>query len=611
MEVSFPHDDDAIIKVTAGHKFAGVFTKRCQHEVLFRKIHQVLFAHGIIDTSKNIIDLGAWIGDNSLPWAKNIDGTVYAIDPSADNCEFISELVKLNDLVNVVIIQKAISEGDRVLSTNGDINHCSFIYGNTDETASTKVESTSLDQLFSAKVIKDIDYIHLDVEGMEHLVIRGSQKLIESLRPVVTYEVHLELDKHIEDIRSYFVNHGYQVYMINEVLAGNRPDCRNFIAIPTERLTGDLSGRVYNLTMGNGFKPISSTVVSMYFDLSKRELGRKSRNYLQLSEHLLKLPINLFLLADPEVATIAWKKRKSYGLLDHTYIIPIHLEKLPYYRYREDIERYFAAGCVPHGLNRLTDTALYFIVGWSKFWAIQQAISLNPFDSGKFVWVDYGIFHLWPGKEKIKQDALISAINSEISDKISVTIINETSIQELNDMEVFYAHRRCKIVSGYFSGSKDIMQWFIDQFDIELQACMKLKRPNLEEAIMSVVYAKNKSNFKSHYGDYSDLLSTDCSKTGILLKAVRHCRHFKLWDSIIDIYHQTSKSYTVPTSDILYLFDESLIAAWYIGKRELSKNIAMQIIEILSQSPELKSTLNMDHFNRNLKFHDLSIPNDV
>ena len=40
----------------------------------------------------NIIDLGAWIGDNAIPWAKNINHIVYAIDPSSQNIEFITKM---------------------------------------------------------------------------------------------------------------------------------------------------------------------------------------------------------------------------------------------------------------------------------------------------------------------------------------------------------------------------------------------------------------------------------------------------------------------------------------------------------------------------------------
>ena len=72
-----------------------------------------LVKNNIINKDKNFIDLGAWIGDNSLPWAKllkklNGNGIIYAIDPSEYNCNFIEKTANLNQLsTNIKTIQKA------------------------------------------------------------------------------------------------------------------------------------------------------------------------------------------------------------------------------------------------------------------------------------------------------------------------------------------------------------------------------------------------------------------------------------------------------------------------------------------------------------------------
>ena len=85
--VIFTNDDSINISLL-NHPFSDYLKVRDKHEVLFRRINTFLIKNKII--KNNIIDLGAWIGDNSIPWAKNIDGFVYAIDPSHDNCKFIN-----------------------------------------------------------------------------------------------------------------------------------------------------------------------------------------------------------------------------------------------------------------------------------------------------------------------------------------------------------------------------------------------------------------------------------------------------------------------------------------------------------------------------------------
>lgn len=224
-------NDNFVNILLPNHPFSNLFKERDNHEILFRRIHTFLILNKFI--KNNIIDLGAWIGDNSIPWAKNIDGIVYAIDPSSDNCDFISMTCELNTIQNVQIVKCAISNVNELLSTNDDINHCSFVYNNPGTTGTHRTVAYSLDYLFETNVIENVGYIHLDVEGMEFKVLQGSDTLINTCRPIITFEQHLELDNY-DALASFVKNKNYILFLIDEVLPGCRPDCRNSIAFPTE-----------------------------------------------------------------------------------------------------------------------------------------------------------------------------------------------------------------------------------------------------------------------------------------------------------------------------------------------------------------------------------------
>ena len=171
--VIFTNDDNVSV-LLIDHSFSSRFKSRDNHEVLFRRINTYLIKNKLI--TANIIDLRAWNGDNSIPWAKNINATIYAIDPSADNCDFIKRTCELNEIKNVKIIQSAISNTNELLSTNEHITHCSFVYGNPGINGSTKITAVSLDYLYELKTIENIGY--MDVEGMEY-------KIIDKCRPIV------------------------------------------------------------------------------------------------------------------------------------------------------------------------------------------------------------------------------------------------------------------------------------------------------------------------------------------------------------------------------------------------------------------------------------------
>jgi FkbM family methyltransferase len=244
----FSNDNGVAITYHMNHRFAGLFGSRNEHEVMFRRISTYLINQGHI--RGNIVDLGAWIGDNALPWTKSLlmaqnatserhdtknigpNSVVYAIDPSPDNCQFIRDLASLNNIQNIHVIEKAISNKREVLCTNDDLTHCSFV--SDEDSGRNQVNAWSLDDLYVAGEIADVAYIHLDVEGMENRVVAGAQKLINTYKPIIAFEQHLEQDPFIE-LSAHIAEKGYMVYLINEVLPGCRPDCRNFIAFPSDR----------------------------------------------------------------------------------------------------------------------------------------------------------------------------------------------------------------------------------------------------------------------------------------------------------------------------------------------------------------------------------------
>ena len=72
--------------------------------------------------------------------------------------------------------------------------HVTFVYDNTGINGKYKFNAVSLDYLYEQNYISEIGYIHLDVEGMEFDVLKGSSKIIDVFNPVITFEQHLSVD---------------------------------------------------------------------------------------------------------------------------------------------------------------------------------------------------------------------------------------------------------------------------------------------------------------------------------------------------------------------------------------------------------------------------------
>ena len=230
MSCIFTNDNNVSVKLIKNHRFSRVFATRNNHEIMFRRINTFLINKGII--KNNVIDLGGWIGDNSIPWAMNLpESIIYCIDPSGSNIRFVKDMCALNKITNVKAIQVAVSDKIETLTTNGNIDHCSFFYNNPNNDGKHKEYAVTLDSLHDDGDIKDIGMMHLDVEGMEMRVMKGGESIIKKYLPIITYEQHLEIDD-TEIIKQFLKSEKYIIYMIDEILPGCRSDCRNMIAFP-------------------------------------------------------------------------------------------------------------------------------------------------------------------------------------------------------------------------------------------------------------------------------------------------------------------------------------------------------------------------------------------
>lgn len=70
-------------------------------EPMLRSCVSALIATALIDPARNILDSGAFIGDNALPWTRLISGTVFAIDPSPNNIRLIETIAETNGITNI------------------------------------------------------------------------------------------------------------------------------------------------------------------------------------------------------------------------------------------------------------------------------------------------------------------------------------------------------------------------------------------------------------------------------------------------------------------------------------------------------------------------------
>jgi FkbM family methyltransferase len=157
------------------------------------------FIQGNLKHGNIFIDIGAHIGEYTLTASKIVgnNGQVHAFEPSPHIFEILKKNVNLNNLSNIFLNQKAVSD------QNGDIQfeiHREPSISSVKKLHQSKnvplqtisIESMRLDTYWKS-VIKGIkvDLIKIDVEGAELLVLSGATELLSlnaDNAPIIIFE---------------------------------------------------------------------------------------------------------------------------------------------------------------------------------------------------------------------------------------------------------------------------------------------------------------------------------------------------------------------------------------------------------------------------------------
>lgn len=167
-----------------------------------------------------VLDIGANIGVHSVVMSQEVgDGGVFAFEAQRIIFNMLAGNVALNSLSNVFCFHNAVSD------TSGIIDIPIFDYGKPMSFGSVEFGGTQKEDIGqkplageSEKVaalaidgmnFEKINFIKIDVEGMEINVLQGAKKSILNFRPLMLIE-YLKSDK--DEIIGWLKNAKYKIY---------------------------------------------------------------------------------------------------------------------------------------------------------------------------------------------------------------------------------------------------------------------------------------------------------------------------------------------------------------------------------------------------------------
>lgn len=142
------------------------------------------------------LDVGANVGVFSLLAAAVPGAEIYAFEPSSDSIPRIEENFALNHLGGRAhVVAAAVGAEPGVIRVTTGLDSVNIVIPEGEDVPADsgpveEVRLTTLDTEFDADVRSRVALIKMDIEGYEHLALRGGSALLREAKPALILEAH-------------------------------------------------------------------------------------------------------------------------------------------------------------------------------------------------------------------------------------------------------------------------------------------------------------------------------------------------------------------------------------------------------------------------------------
>lgn len=210
--------------VNPDHKYGGLgvyLLVKEAYEDYETEIFKKLIKPGMV-----VVDIGANIGYYSLIAAKLVgsSGRVYAFEPVPSNYELLIESIRVNGYSHVTALQKAVSNKNGkiklFLDKASPVHPSLSEYNVLEEGGSVEVETITMDDFFENFVGENrVDFIKMDTQGAEGLIIEGAERILRNnnLKIVMEFWPHGLSNLGTDPVKllQKLQNHGFKMKLVD------------------------------------------------------------------------------------------------------------------------------------------------------------------------------------------------------------------------------------------------------------------------------------------------------------------------------------------------------------------------------------------------------------
>ena len=195
-------------------------------------------------------DIGANIGLYSIYNAiKNPSSLTISFEPSSSNLRILTRNISINNLEkNIMVIPNPLSDKKNIFQT---MNESHFVEGAAINTFGKNIDfqgklfnpkmkysilGTTIDYFIENKILEVPDYIKIDVDGIEHLILKGGKNIfknekIKSFNIEVNEKFQEQHDKIIDIMKENGFKFSHKYNDVKNSKINNTEDCYNYVFI--------------------------------------------------------------------------------------------------------------------------------------------------------------------------------------------------------------------------------------------------------------------------------------------------------------------------------------------------------------------------------------------
>jgi len=201
--------------LTKGYGGRGIFIYRENYEKLLK------FSYKFIKNGDEVLDCGANQGVFSLIFSVlNKKGKIFIVEPIRDYNKIIVENLRYNKCYNYKIINEVIADKNKNYYLDVSYQNVSASIIKKFGKTKIKVKGSTIDSILKREKIKKLSFIKLDLEGVEHLALKGAKNSIKKFKPIICIETNTKNFKKIilpQNYKKYKINNSGDLREVKKV----------------------------------------------------------------------------------------------------------------------------------------------------------------------------------------------------------------------------------------------------------------------------------------------------------------------------------------------------------------------------------------------------------